>query len=795
MKQLIQIENNKIIRQLPLKKNEYTLGRGSENDIVLDSGKVSRLHATLIIEGDTYSIVDKGARNHIFVNGERVTRRRLASGDRINLSREIVLLYLSAGEVDDKLTHILNRMWELAHKEDLLRLKEVTNRIISLDNLDNILNVILSEAIKLVNAERGFIALINENGEVQTDTSIIYNIPLDEDRIHQAVFSHSIVRQVIKNKRNVFILNTEDSSEHLSDSVFELNLRSIMCSPLLFGRQLLGILYVDSGYHLADFSEMDQFLFTILADHAAIAIKNSKLYSRVRSSNEQLKVEIRESEVRYRQLVDFSPDAIAVHSGGKIVFVNPAAVKMMGAKNAKELIGKPTLEMVHPEYRDVVKKRMSQKTEESVPAPLLAEKFLRLDGSPVEVEVVGVPLTYQGKPAVQIIARDITERKHMEQELLRAQKLESVGVLAGGIAHDFNNILQVIKGNTLLGRANPEDKRNLELCFTDIEKACDRAVKLTSQLLTFSKGGTPVTEAASIEAIIEESAAFALRGSNVAYKLEFADNLPVVEIDSDQINQVLHNLIINAVQAMPNGGTITISAGNVHITKAQPVSSLKEENYVKVSVKDQGIGIAKEDLQKIFDPYFTTKPLGSGLGLASCYSIITKHKGAIEVESEQGKGAAFTFYLPVSTKQPRQYQTEAKSGQFNANVLIMDDDEIIRETLRRMLQFNGCQVEAASNGTEAVGRYKKAKESGHPFDLVIFDLTVPGGMGGRGALKELKVYDPGIKAIVASGYSHNPVMANPKEFGFQGVLSKPFSLQDLVRVMESVYSLQKVKDG
>ncbi len=509
-------------------------------------------------------------------------------------------------------------------------------------------------------------------------------------------------------------------------------------------------------------------------------------FLQLKETVQTLKVEIKESETRYRQLVEFSPESIVVHHDGVILYVNTAAVELFGAKITDDLVGTPVLERVHPDFRDIVVERIRMENE-GLAVPPLEEKFLRLDGTAVDVEVVGVPFVYEGQPASMALFRDISRRKRMEQELLRAQKLESVGVLAGGIAHDFNNILQVIRGNALMAKANMDDKENVHLCLTAIEKAVAHAVSLTSQLLTFSKGGTPVTEATSIQELVEESVAFALRGSNVAYTLDFADHLHFVEVDSDQINQVIHNLILNATQAMPQGGTVTISVRNTRITdRNAPRSGLKTGDYVKISISDQGVGMSEEVLEKIFDPYFTTKQEGSGLGLASCYSIVSKHGGFIEAESVRGQGSTFTIYLPASHRWPKPHETQEWSYKLQAKVLLMDDDFMVRDTASRMLQKIGCEVVVVSDGAEAVKQYLWAEETDHPFDLVIFDLTVPGGMGGKEAIAALQKHDPAIKAIVASGYSHDPIMADPNTYGFQGVISKPFDMKELVKTILQV---------
>jgi PAS domain S-box-containing protein len=779
MKELIQLEGDKIVRKIPLTQEQYSLGRDTENDIVFDTSKVSRVHAFLIKEGDVYAIIDHNSKNRVLVNGDQVTRKQLVSGDRINLSQDVALLYLAEEPAGTQFAHVLSRVWDIIEKRDLLQLKEVTSRIISLDNLDQILDVILDEAIRSVNAERGLIAVVDAAGEIE-DSPVMSGLFEDVDL---SSFPPSVVQEAVAKRQNIF-LNVRTDENGRANILQDSNQESVMCAPLMFGDSLVGILYVDTRQCL--FDELDQLFFTIYCDYAAVAIENAKLFSRIETSNQQLRAEMEESETRYRQLVEYSPEGIAVHKDGKILYVNSAAVDLLGAKTPEDLVGTPVLDRVHPNYQEIVAERV-RKENAGQTVPPLEERFLRLDGSVVDVEVVGVPFVYEGKPASMALFRDISRRKRMEQELLRAQKLESVGVLAGGIAHDFNNILQVIRGNALMAKANMDDKDNVEFCLTAIEKAVLHAVSLTSQLLTFSKGGTPVTKATSIQELIEESVAFALRGSNVAYTMDFADDLYFVEVDSEQINQVIHNLVLNADQAMPDGGTVSISARNTTATKARSIHpNLKKGDYVKIAISDHGVGMPEDMLQKIFDPYFTTKQDGSGLGLASCYSIVTKHGGFIEAESTPNKGSTFTLYLPASRKQPEKHETGEWSYKLDTKVLLMDDDSMVRDTAGRMLQRLGCEVDLAVDGKQAIKEYLKAQELNEPFDIVIFDLTVPGGMGGQEALEELLTHDPDVRAIVASGYSHDPVMAAPHKYGFKGVISKPFDIKTLVKTILQV---------
>jgi PAS domain S-box-containing protein len=383
-----------------------------------------------------------------------------------------------------------------------------------------------------------------------------------------------------------------------------------------------------------------------------------------------------------------------------------------------------------------------------------------------------------------LVFRDNTEKKKIEEKLSNAQKLESIGVLAGGIAHDFNNLLSAIIGNISLARAK-RDYSSFER-LEDIEEACKRAIGLTQQLLTFSKGGSPVRKSTSIVDLIKQSSIFVTRGSNVRCEFHFARDLWPVYADEGQLNQVINNLVINARQAMPDGGIIRISAENV---LAGPTSegAVSAGNRVKVSVGDAGPGIPPEDVSKIFDPYFTTKEHGSGLGLATIYSIVTRHGGKIDVETEVGSGTTFHVYLPVSDKPLEDaVPSAANSPNGKGKILVMDDEKSIRDIAGKMLAHLGYEVTCARDGAEAIDLYKLSIACGKPFDVVIMDLTVPGGMGGKDAMAILKQVDSGIVAIVSSGYSNDPIMADPGKFGFSGVVAKPYTLNSLSNAVHGV---------
>ncbi len=392
-----------------------------------------------------------------------------------------------------------------------------------------------------------------------------------------------------------------------------------------------------------------------------------------------------------------------------------------------------------------------------------------------------------GKPiGVILVFRDITETVKMQEELLKAHKLESVGVLAGGIAHDFNNILTAILGNISLAKryATPEDAIYTKL--EETEKASLRAKGLTKQLLTFAKGGEPVKKATILTETIRDSTLFSLTGSENSCEFYLIDDLWSVEADDGQISQVIHNLIINASQAMDVGGKIEVSTKNLTSEKSPPFIT-DGGKYIQICIKDQGKGIPEKSLSKVFDPYYTTKHNGSGLGLASAYSIIKKHKGYITAESEKRQGTTFRIYLPASEKNvipPGSMKEKLFLG--SGKILVMDDEEIVRRVTGGMLDSLGYETEFAQDGQGAIDMYKRAMETGKSYDAVFVDLTIPGGMGGREAISQLCEIDPNIKAIVSSGYANNPVMANYQKYGFVAVVSKPYEIEPLSRTLHDV---------
>ncbi len=388
------------------------------------------------------------------------------------------------------------------------------------------------------------------------------------------------------------------------------------------------------------------------------------------------------------------------------------------------------------------------------------------------------------------ISRDITEGKKTEAELQKIQKLESVGVLAGGIAHDFNNILTAIMGNISLARIYAKSGRTADKVMeklTAAEMASAQAQDLTQQLLTFARGGAPVKKMSSVAELLIDSVTFVSSGSNVKCEFSIPDDLWSAEVDEGQMNQVISNIIINAEQAMPHGGVIDVCADNV-IAGAEPDIPLAAGGYIKISISDHGVGIRKENLQKIFDPYFTTKREGNGLGLAICYSIVRNHGGSIMAESQVGVGTTMHIYLPVCSEEILviEERKEKEPIRGEGSILVMDDEKHIRDVAAEMLISIGYDVVTTIDGTEALELYREAMESGSAYDAVIMDLTIPGGMGGKETIRKLMEMDPDVNAIVSSGYSNDPIMSGFSEYGFRGVIAKPYEIRELSEVLHRV---------
>ena len=527
---------------------------------------------------------------------------------------------------------------------------------------------------------------------------------------------------------------------------------------------LAGILVMGEKSGRQTYSREDERVLSTLAGQLAITLENIRFYRESLQARQNL-------EVWLNSMMDY---VVIADAGGDIQFMNRAAVTQFGqyvGMSHADALGR-SMECFDLHYLDT--------------NDLANMQCLEIIGSR-EFEVAAARLLNpNGSQSVIGVLRDVTERRYIEEERLKSSKLESISTLAGGIAHDFNNILTGILGNASLIKSNLAHQDESYTLADEVEKASNRARALTQQLLTFARGSTPLKRVVDITGLIQESVPFALRGSKARYHLELDRGLWSVNVDEGQISQVLNNILINADQAMPSGGNISINASNLPL-KLKEVMPLSAGDYVRISISDEGIGIPAQYTDKIFDPYFTTKAQGTGLGLATTYSIIKNHQGHIALRSTPGEGTTFDIYLPATNWDAAPMASgETGAGISSGHVLVMDDEEMVQRTVLRMLERIGFRAEVAADGAEAVRMYREARETGDPFDLLIMDLTVPGGMGGREAMEELLKYDSGVKAVVSSGYSTDQVMSRYRDFGFIGMVVKPYTLEELRCVLGSI---------
>ncbi|MHA1674764.1 MAG: PAS domain S-box protein [Promethearchaeota archaeon] len=493
-----------------------------------------------------------------------------------------------------------------------------------------------------------------------------------------------------------------------------------------------------------------------------------------------------QSEEKFRSLIENIPDVVwKIRSDGRILYISPNVLKIFGY-TPQEFVEERISwdDIVHPDDKQTSQESLKQLFSHNIPFDKKYRAFNR-DGTLVWVHNRSISSYEQnGIIIADGVISDITEQKKMEEERIRTQKLDSISLLAGGIAHDFNNILVGILGNVNLMQLDEQLTDDLKELLQDIEKATIRANDLTKQLLTFSKGGSPIKETASIEKIITESVSFIMHGRKSKCITEFEDDLPAVNVDVGQISQVINNLVINADQAITTGGIITIKASTFQMLN-EPDIPLQNGLYIKVSIHDHGKGILPEHQDKIFEPYFTTKSKGSGLGLATCYSILKRHDGYITFNSEMNVGTTFELYLPSTQKKftPKS-KLEFSTKHLKEKVLLMDDDPLIHRTLKKMLGFMGIQMDSSWEGKEAIEKYSMAYQSDSPYSCLIVDLTVPGGWGGKETVAHLKEKYPDLRAFVSSGYSNDPIIANYKDYGFQGVLNKPYSMDQIKKIFQ-----------
>jgi PAS domain S-box-containing protein len=502
---------------------------------------------------------------------------------------------------------------------------------------------------------------------------------------------------------------------------------------------------------------------------------------------------LRASEEFIRSILDTVDEGfIVIDRDFRILTANKAYCSQVG-ESCDTVIGRRCHEISHkslrPCYEEGEECAVRQVFETGEPHSAL-HRHPDAKGSILYVETKAFPIKDRTGAVISVIetVNNITERHLLKEEQLKTQKLEAIGTLAGGIAHDFNNLLQGVFGYISMAKMVLDQKERSLSMLEQAEKALHMSVDLTTQLLTFSKGGKPVKKKITIQPVIENSAKFALSGSSVDYRIKFDEDLWTVEADEGQIGQVIQNIVLNADQAMPAGGTIAISAKNVSAPGKGLPAHLAEGNYVEISVEDNGIGVPEQYIPRLFDPYFTTKEKGSGLGLATSYSIIKNHGGLIDVKSQSGRGSTFFVYLPALETEGETVKNVPASAEASrkGRVLVMDDEELVRNIVGIMLRALGHEVKFAEDGEEAIAKYREALSSGRRFDIVILDLTIRGGMGGEEALKELLALDPEVKAVVSSGYSDSATISEYEARGFSACLAKPYEVDALKDVLNAL---------
>ena len=663
----------------------------------------------------------------------------------------------------------------------------VAKAVILAPDASKLCHKILNSLLKILNFDFGAVRIYNEKSKTL--------IPIAVSGLVKKQVREKISTQSIDDKKYVAALVARtkipifapDVKKHKilhthAQRLNELGINSIISYPLIGEkRTLLGVVQL-CAYTKRDIPKEDTIFFETIANMWSIALEDKLKGERVFAEKERLSVTLR----------SIGDGVIVTDAEGKVIMLNKVAEDLTGWKQEKA-IGKP-LEKVFVIINEHTRKRCENPFERVINTGGIVglandTVVIARDGTERLIADSGAPIKdHTGKIiGVIIVFRDVTEKRKREQELMKMEKLESLGVLAGGIAHDFNNVLTGILGNITLAKtySRPEDEVVIKK-LENAENICLRGKGLSQQLLTFAKGGEPVKKVISMAELIRDAVSFALSGSNVRCEFSIPDDLWLVEADEGQIAQAIQNIIINADQAMPTGGVIKVICENVVVTKKDNLP-LKAGRYLKISFKDQGVGIPKKYLSKIFDPFFTTKKRGSGLGLSTAYSIIKKHHGHIFAKSKVGEGSIFYLYLPASkkTKIIEDIKEEFKG---KGRVLIMDDEEMILEVLGEMLNQLGYETEFAKDGYEAIDLYKKALLEKKPFDAVILDLTVPGSMGGEEAIKRLSEIDPDVKGIVSSGYSTDPIMADYKKYGFCGAIAKPYRMVDLAKVLKDIIS-------
>jgi PAS domain S-box-containing protein len=664
------------------------------------------------------------------------------------------------------------------YADDLQRLLSVTRDMAATADISRLYRVAIQTARDLLQFDFSTVMLLSDDGKGLTIMDTI-GFPASLIGEYRLVEGQGLSTHVVVSREPDAVVDFLSEGRFIVPPVVhQHNIRSALCVPMMLKGQVFGVLI---GHTLAkrEFSYEDVSLYQSIGNQAAVAITNAMNQQALHENQARLdlavqaahmgvwRFEIKENKRHF--------DVLAC----QLLGIDPPSF----SGSADEFF-----RVVHPDDREHVKAALARTMKQSIPYEQ-EYRVVRSDNSTRSIASRGSLLRDEAGEPVRIngVLWDITDQRLLEEERLKTQKLESLGTLAGGIAHDFNNLLQGVFGYISMAKMTFEQKERSLAMLEQAEKSLHQSVNLTAQLLTFSKGGAPIKKVISLMPVIEDAVKFSLSGSRTAFVLSVPEDLRPVEADAGQIGQVIQNIALNADQAMPLGGQIDVTARNVSAADVAGLPNGLASDLVEISVRDHGLGVPAEHLTRIFDPYFTTKEKGSGLGLATSHSIIRKHGGALTVSSELGKGSVFTLYLPAAAAEPEQTPGMAASGSHRrCNVLLMDDDPVVRNVAGALLGELGHEAAFAENGEIAIAKYLAAREAGRPFDVVILDLTIRGGMGGAETVKKLRAIDPGVKAIVSSGYSEDSAASAFGEKGFRASLNKPYTVENLRDVLSKV---------
>jgi len=645
------------------------------------------------------------------------------------------------------------------------------------------LEICINAAITVSEMDCGGIYLLNEQN---------HNLTLVAHKGLSDSFINSVSNYDAQSKNTALVLEGKpvyiDPGSFIADAdLISEKLLTMAVIPVTHEKKVIGSLNI--GSHVR--SEIPPFSKTVLETIA----------SRVGDSIIQLKTEeaLRESEEKHRNIVEqFSEGLILTDEQGAVIEWNKACEKITGI-NARTVLGKKiwdvNFSMLPAEIRTpALLSGYQEEVLELCRTGKLPDRshdtegvFIRADGKPRNFRQTIFRIPAKDGFRFASIFADVTEHKRSEETILKAQRLESLAILAGGIAHDFNNLLAGIYGYIDLAYSETTEERPAGYLKSTMA-TIDRARALTKQLLTFAKGGSPMQQATSLVPFLQDTVQFALIGSNCSCVFDIEDNLRQCDIDKNQISQVLENISINALQAMPGGGQVEVSAVNIRLNDtALPV--LSAGNYVKVSIKDHGQGIPQSILPHIFDPFYTTKTKGYGLGLATSYSIIKRHNGYIDVDTEPGKGSTFHIFLPAVIEKPADIdKSERIRHKGSGTVIIVDDEEVVRATVSAMLEMMGYTVICIDEGKAALDFYQKETGIGRQFSALFLDLTIPGGLGGKEIISELRKCSPDLTVFAMSGYADDNVMMSPAEYGFTASISKPFTIGQLSVILDNAFT-------